>query len=108
MNITYDLHYPEAPDDSEIAHTEATVYTLTATDPEGRLPNVHRFFSQYRVEPKTQSRWIYEHGYNERPEDEVARESIAENPEQVREWLDGVTTVDGESAFEAFKAEYDL
>ncbi len=108
MNITYDLHYLEAPDGSEIAHTEATVYTLTATDLEERLPNVHRFFSQYKVEPDTQSLWIYEHSYRERPEDEVAREWIAANPERVREWLDGVTTADGESAFEAVKAEYDL
>lgn len=108
MNITYDLHYLEAPDDSEIAHTEATVYTLTPTDLEERLPNVNRFFSQYKVEPETQSRWIYEHSYQERAEDEVAREWIADNPERVREWLDGVTTVDGESAFEAVKAEYDL
>lgn len=108
MNITYDLHYLEAPEGSEIAHTEATVYTLTPMDLEERLPNVNRFFSQYQVKPETQSRWIYEHSYNERPEDEVAREWIAENPERVREWLDGVSTVSGEPAFEAVKAEYDL
>lgn len=108
MNITYDLHYLKAPEGSEIAHTEATVYTLTPTDLDERLPNVHRFFSQYQVKPETQSRWIYEHSYNERPEAEVAREWIAANPERVRAWLEGVTTVDGESAFEAVKAEYDL
>lgn len=108
MNIKYDLHYLEAPDDSEIAHTKSTVYTLTRNGLESDMPNVNRFFSQYQVKPQTQSRWIYEHSYNERPEDEVAREWIAANPERVREWLDGVTTADGESAFEAVKAEYDL
>lgn len=65
-------------------------------------------FSRYQVEPQTQSRSIHEHGYNGRPEDELAREWIAENPERIREWLDGVTAVDGESEFEAVKAEYDL
>ncbi len=108
MNIKYDLHYLEAPDDSEIAHTESTVYTLTRNGLESDMPNVNRFFSQYRVEPDTQSRWIYEHSYEERAEDEVARDWIAANPERVREWLDGVTTVDGDPAFEAVKAEYEL
>ncbi len=61
--------------------------------------------SQYRVAPQMQSRSIHDHGYNGWPEDEVAREWIAENPERVREWLDGVTTVDGESTFGAVKVE---
>jgi glycine betaine/proline transport system substrate-binding protein len=108
MNIKYDMHYLEAPDDSEIAHTESTVYTLTRNGLEADMPNVNRFLSQYSVEPETQSRWIYEHSYNERPEDEVAREWIEANPERVREWLEGIKTVDGEPAFEAVKAEYDL
>lgn len=108
MNIKYDMHYLEAPEDSEIAHTESTVYTLTRNGLGDDMSNVNRFFSQYQVEPETQSRWIYDHSYRERPEDEVAREWIAENPGRVREWLDGVMTADGESAFEAVKAEYDL
>ena len=108
MNITYDLYYLKAPEDSPIAHTEATVYTLTPPDLKERHPNVVRFFRNYTVAPQAQSRWIYEHSYQERPEAEVAREWIANNPDAVREWLDGVKTVDGEPAFEAVQAEYDL
>lgn len=107
MNITYDLYYLKAPEGSRIAHTEATVYTLVPPDLEESHPNVVRFFRNYTVEPQTQSRWIHEHSYQERPEDEVAREWIANNPDTVREWLDGVKTVDGEAAFEAVRAAYD-
>lgn len=108
MNITYDLYYLKAPEDSRIAHTEATVYTLVPPDLEESHPNVVRFFRNYTVEPETQSRWIFEHSYQERPEDEVAREWIANNPGTVREWLKGVKTVDGEAAFEAVQAAYDM
>lgn len=106
MNITYDLYYLEAPEGSKIAHTEATVYTLVPPEVTESHPNVVRFLRNYAVEPQTQSRWIYEHSYEERPEDEVAREWIANNPETVRQWLEGVETVDGGPAFEAVQAEY--
>lgn len=108
MNITYDLYYLEAPEGSAIAHTEATVYTLVPPDLEERMPEVTRFLRQYQVASRAQSEWIYEHSYQERPEAEVAREWIAANPEQVREWLDGVKTPDGEPAFKAVAAEYGL
>src|SRR5699024_6864256 len=69
-------------------------------------PNITRFLKQMDVGSKVQSEWIYDYAYKDNPADEVAREWIQAHPNIVSQWLDGVTTADGNTAaFEAVKAQ---
>lgn len=106
MNITYDLYFLKAPDDSKIAHTQSTVYTLISPKFAEHNPNLKRFFKQFKVNTKVQSLWIYAYSYKKRPLEKIARQWITENPDEVKQWLDGVTTRDGKPAFEAVEKAF--
>ncbi|WP_435106435.1 ABC transporter substrate-binding protein [Arhodomonas sp. AD133] len=96
MNITYDLKYLADPEG--MWGDKSAVYTAARADLEAERPNVARFLSQMVVPVSTQSQWIYDHSYDDIPAERVAADWIAANDEIVAEWLDGVTTADGEQA----------
>lgn len=106
MNITYDLYFLKAPDDSKVAHTESTVYTLISPKFAEKNPNLKRFFKQLKVDTKVQSLWIYAYSYKKQPLEKIASKWIAENPDEVKQWLDDVTTRDGKPAFAAVEKAF--
>lgn len=105
MNVAYDMHYLEDADDSGAAQLEGRVATVVRSDLAELDPNVARFFEQFVVGSEIQSQWVNAYSRDERRADDVASEWIAEHQDTVAEWLDGVTTHDGEPAMEALRAE---
>lgn len=106
MNVPYDLYYLSAPDESKIADVQSAVYTIARTGFSEQHPEVSRFLRQYRVELEAQDKWILEHGKNNRPESEVAREWIRSNLDAVKGWVEDVDTANGEPAWQAIQAEF--
>jgi len=106
MNVSYDMHYLDGPEGSEIAAMAGTVYTITPPDIAEFDANVARFLKQFVLDPQIQSAWILEYSKKERPEGEVAQEWIANNLDVVAKWLDGVKARDGRDAIEAVRAAF--
>jgi len=107
MNVSYDLYYLEDSDDSGVAQIESTVWTVVPAGLEAEDANLYRFLSQYQVAIEDQNDWVYEYSHEERSADEVASEWIRDHYDIVTQWLDGVTTKDGEPAIDAVKAQLD-
>ncbi|WP_110657454.1 ABC transporter substrate-binding protein [Salinicola halimionae] len=107
MNVSYDLYYLEDSDDSGVAQIESTVWTVVPADLEAEDANLYRFLSQYQVAIEDQNDWVYEYSHEERSADDVAQEWIRDHYDTVAQWLDGVTTKDGEPAIDAVKAQLD-
>jgi len=106
MNVPYDLHYLPAPDDSNIADVESTIYNIVRAGFPERRRQVTRFLRQFHVELEMQDKWIFQHGKQKRPEGKVARQWIAANMDTVRNWVEDVETAKGASAWEAVQAEF--
>lgn len=106
MNVAYDMHYLEDADDSGAAQLEGHVATVVRSDLAEQDPNLARFFEQFVVGSDIQSEWVNAYSRDERRADDVASEWIAEHQDVVAEWLDGVTTQDGESAIDAVSAQF--
>ncbi|HLQ86076.1 MAG TPA: ABC transporter substrate-binding protein [Salinisphaeraceae bacterium] len=106
MNIKYDLYYLKGPEDSPVVDTKATIYTIVRTDYPETNPNVARFLKQFKVDSEIQSQWVYGNSYEQHPAEDVAQKWIAANLDLVEEWLQGVTTAEGEPAFPAIEAAY--
>ncbi|SDL99861.1 glycine betaine/proline transport system substrate-binding protein [Modicisalibacter muralis] len=94
MNVAYDLRYLEDP--KGIWGKSSSVSTVASTAFLDEHPNLARFLEQMTVPIEVQNNWVTEFSLEERPLEEVASEWIAANPEMVGEWLEGVTTADGE------------
>ncbi|HSH49414.1 MAG TPA: ABC transporter substrate-binding protein [Halomonas sp.] len=105
MNVAYDMHYLEDADDSGAAQLEGHVATVVRSDLPELDPNLARFFEQFVVGSEIQSEWVNAYSRDERRAGDVAGEWIGENQDIVAEWLDGVTTRDGEPAIEAVRAQ---
>ena len=105
MNVSYDLYYLEDSDDSGTADILSTVWTVVPADLKSKDANLYRFLSQYQVDIEAQNDWVYEYSHEERPADKVASEWIRDHYDTVAQWLDGVTTRDGEPAIDAIKAQ---
>ncbi|WP_110668618.1 ABC transporter substrate-binding protein [Salinicola halophilus] len=104
MNVNYDLYYLKDSDDSGVADILSTVWTLVPGTLESDDANLYRFLSQFTVDIEEQNDWVYQYSHEERPADEVASEWIRDHDATVAEWLDGVTTTDGEPAIDAVRA----
>jgi glycine betaine/proline transport system substrate-binding protein len=63
--------------------------------------NLKKFLSQLTVDTATASKWIDQVDKDKRKPEDIATEWIAANPDAVRTWLAGVTTVDGKPAADA-------
>ncbi len=67
-------------------------------------PNLTRLLDQFRFSADEQSQFISAFSLEERELDAVATEWLADNPERVASFLEGVTTRDGEDALAAVEA----
>jgi len=107
MNIRFDLKYLEDP--LNIWGPEGGKNAVQTVGYKGFIdtnPNVTRFLKQMNVGAKTQSGWIYQYAYKDQPADKVAHEWIQSHEDRVAQWLDGVTTADGNTgAFDVVKKE---
>ena len=63
--------------------------------------NLKKFLSQITVDTATASKWIDQVDKDKQKPEDIATAWIAANPEVVRKWLAGVTTVDGKPAADA-------
>ncbi|HMA60077.1 MAG TPA: glycine betaine ABC transporter substrate-binding protein, partial [Halanaerobiales bacterium] len=99
MNAEYNLKYLEDPD-RLWESPYSWVDTLTRKGFKEDYPQVYRFLQQFRVDVEDNDQWIYEIGYNERDEMEVAEEWVKNNILEVRRWLSMVETPAGEDAYQ--------
>lgn len=107
MNTVYDIKYLEAVrDDSEIAHTVSNVLTVVRPEVSVDEPQATHFLTQFQISKDTMGRWIYQITKKERDPVDIAHAWITDNLDVVAVWLDGVKTLDGESAIDAVRAEY--
>ncbi|MFI0474225.1 ABC transporter substrate-binding protein [Halomonas sp. HMF6819] len=80
------------------------VRTIVARDYAEANPNMRRLLDQFRFTADEQSDFISAYSREERDLEDVAREWLAEHPERVDAFLDGVTTRDGAPAASVVEA----
>lgn len=97
MNIEFDLQYLQDPLNLWGPNGgQSQVQTIAGPTFVESHPNVTRFLKQMDVGSKVQSTWIYNSAYKNNPAEQVAAKWIKSHPDVVGQWLDGVTTADGE------------
>lgn len=106
MNIAIEMEYLEGVKGTEKVVSKSTVYTTVRSGFAEEHPDVYRMLKQFRLSGETQSRWIYEYAHENRPADEVAREWIAGNLDEVYVWLEGVNSLDGRPAVDVVRAAF--
>ena len=104
MNTTFDMKYLDDPK-TLWESPYSWVDTLVRSGFKDDYPQVYRFLQQFRVDVEDNDKWIYEIGYNERDDKEVAREWLKNNIVKVRRWLSMVETKDGKDAYNVLKDE---
>lgn len=95
MNLEHDLKYLDDPEG--LFGDVSQVLTLANSEFVEQHPNVARFLRQYIQSSETETDWIYNYGYEKHEKHDVASDWIDNHEETVAEWLDGVTTADGEN-----------
>ncbi|MDR5899070.1 ABC transporter substrate-binding protein [Halomonas vilamensis] len=109
MNIEYDIQYLDDPENLWGEGGGASdVKTLVTSDFAESNPNATRLLDQIIFTADDQSAMIYGFSYEEREPEAVALDWMRDNTEQVQAFLDGVTTRDGEPAWEAVEQELEL
>jgi len=99
MNAEYNLKYLKDP--KRLWESPYSwVDTITRHGFEEDYPEVYRFLQQFRVDVEDNDQWIYEIGYNERDEMEVAEAWVKDNILEVRRWLSMVEAPNGEEAYQ--------
>ncbi|MFC4565200.1 ABC transporter substrate-binding protein [Nocardiopsis mangrovi] len=96
MNVEWDLVYLDDPEDAWPGAGEIRVATREAFESDN--PNVARLLSQMEVDSDTASDWVHAVSQENTSAEDVAAAWIADNPDVVDTWLEGVETVDGEPA----------
>ncbi|QVQ52205.1 ABC transporter substrate-binding protein [Spiractinospora alimapuensis] len=96
MNIEWDLVYLEDPEEAWPGAGEIRVATRAGFEEDS--PNVARLLSRMEIDGDTASDWIFRVSQDGEDPGDIAAEWIAENPDEVSAWLDGVETVDGDPA----------
>lgn len=107
MNVKYDIRFLKDTSDSKIADIKVNVFTIARSGWTAEHPQVANFLRQFHVSTKTQSQWIYGYSYKKKSADEVARQWIAQNMEEVTGWLKGVHTAKGGAASDAVRAAFE-
>jgi glycine betaine/proline transport system substrate-binding protein len=107
MVIEIDMRFLEGVPGSEALTTQSVVHTLVDNGFRGKYPEPYKFLQNFKISAMTQSQWIYEFGFQEREPEDIAREWIATNMDEVADWLEGVKTAAGEPAIEAVRAAYE-
>ncbi|WP_052745991.1 ABC transporter substrate-binding protein [Allosalinactinospora lopnorensis] len=96
MNVEWDLVYLEDPEEAWPGAGEIRIATRENFETDN--PNVARLLSQMEVDTDTASDWVYDVSQEGMSAEDVAGAWIADNPDEIGTWLDGVETVDGEPA----------
>ncbi len=84
------------------------VRTLMASDYAEANPNLVAFFDQFSFSAEEQSWMIKQYGQEEKPMEEVATTWIENHPDRVEAMMKGVTTREGEPAWEAVQKKFSL
>ena len=103
MNAEFDMRYLEDPLELWGPPGAEVVWTISRAEFKEDMPNVYKFFEQFKVTPEMQNEWIYGYGREERDADEVAEEWIKNNLKVVDLWVYGVKSVDGGRARDAIR-----
>ena len=105
MNVALDITYLSGGDEQfGPDYGGATVHTVARKEWVAACPNLAKLFSQmvFTVDMENQLMGkILDEGVSA---DDAAKDWLAENPDTLDPWLDGVTTLDGQPGAEAVKA----
>jgi len=108
-SIEYDIQFLDDPEDAwgpDGGRSDVrTLITPTFAD---ENPNATRLLKQLVFSADQQSAMISGFSYEERPPEEVALDWLRNNPAQVKEFLDGVTTRSGDPAWPAAQKALNL
>lgn len=104
MNVAYDLHFLDDPENHWGEAGQTRVYTLARSGFADDHPDLAVFFERFRIDSATQSAWIHDYAREDRPARQVARAWLAEHPDLTRTWLDGVNALNGDNAEAALAA----
>lgn len=108
MNIDFKMTYLTGGDEVFGAdYGAASVYTLTAPDYAQRCPNAARLVGNLRFTPEVESELMVGILNKEDPV-QLATTWIKANPQWLKTWLDGVTTLDGSDATAAAVKHFGL
>lgn len=104
MNLRFDITYLSG-GDAEFGPDfgGATVHTLARKEWVAACPNAARLFSQLVFDVDMENALMARILDEGLAPAEAAREWIAENPDRLEQWLDGVTTLDGEPGADAVR-----
>lgn len=105
MNLKYEIAYLDGGDKYfGPNYGGATVRTLAHTAYLDQCPNLRKFFSQLVFDVKAENEMM--HAILDKGMDpaDAAEEWLKANPQVLERWLDGVTTIDGESGLPAVTA----
>ncbi|MDN6180108.1 MAG: glycine/betaine ABC transporter [Halomonas subglaciescola] len=108
-SIEYDIHFLDDPEDAWGPDGgRSDVRTLTTPEFVDNNPNATRLLKQLVFSADQQSAMISGFSYEDRSAKDVALTWLRENPAQVKEFLDGVTTRSGEPAWPAAQKALNL
>ncbi len=96
MTLQFKLHFLDDP--QHVWPGAGQIRVLARSGLEKDDPNLYRFLSHVRVDSDTASQWISNLDKDKKPADTVASEWIQAHPDVVKQWLAGVTSVDGKPA----------
>ncbi|MCE0734332.1 ABC transporter substrate-binding protein [Halomonas sp. G15] len=109
MNIEYDVKYlTDTQDMWGPDGGRSDVRTLVTSDFAEASPNATKLLDQLSFTADDQSAMIRGFSYEEREPDAVALDWIRANPGKVQDFLDGVTTRDGEPAWRVVQQALDI
>lgn len=107
MNSQFDIKYLDDPEhlwESPFSWVD----TLARQGFREDHPEVYRYFQQFRVDIDDNNDWIYEIGFQEKDEMEVAENWVKNNILKVRRWLSLVETPNGEDAYQVLTENLDI
>ena len=102
MTSEYNLQFLDDP--QQVWPGAGQVRSLIRADLAKSDPNLAPFISQIRVDTATASDFIRQVDKDGKPAKTVAQEWMQAHPDQVRSWLDGVTSLRGEPAAQVVMA----
>lgn len=86
MNIAFDLRYLDDPLGHWGGAGDTRVYTLARRGLQSDHPRLAAFLKNFRIDAATQSAWIHAYAQQERDLEDIAREWIDAQAEQIEQW----------------------
>lgn len=102
MNLAFDIKYLEDPLEAWGSEPEI-VKTVARAGLDQDQPNVHKFFTQFKVTPEIQNDWIDKYSRQKQKPEDVAVDWIRNNIGIVDQWVYGVRSTDGKRARDAIR-----